>query len=69
MTEKSKTKVETVKRAIIVPPALAEKIVALFAEMPRKFSSVIDPVLQEFMMCSQADVTLTPTEEPEKSEK
>jgi len=56
----------TVKGAVIVPPQLAEKVVGLFSELPRKFSPMIDPILQEFMQCSQADVVLTPTPDTSK---
>ena len=70
MSEKTKVpETVTVKGAIIVPPQLAEKIMSLFGEMPRKFSSVIDPIIQEFMSCSQADVVLNPKEQQEEKPK
>jgi len=69
MKRDEKKETVTVKGAIIVPPQLAEKLVGLFAELPRKFSPTIDPILQEFLQCSQADVVLTTTEEPKESEK
>lgn len=66
MAEKKEVEPTTVKGAVVVPPQLAEKIIALFGEMPRKFSGVIDPIMQEFLHCAQADVTLTPPKETEK---
>jgi len=66
MKRGEKKETVSIKGAIIVPPQLAEKMVTMFSELPRKFSPMIDPILQEFMKCSQADVTITPPEESEK---
>ena len=66
-TKEKAEKPRTIKGALIVEQSLAQRIVAIFDEMPRRYSSIIDPVHAAFTQCPVADVTLN--SEPEKETK
>ena len=65
-TEKKTSTAKEIKGAVILTPELAKRVMAIFDEMPRRYSNLIDPVAVELMQCPQADVSL---KEPEKEEK
>ena len=67
-TEDVKTKDVKFENAVIVPAELADKIMAVFFELPRKFNQLLDPLSEELSRCYRSNVELkvreTPDEEP-----
>lgn len=61
-TTKKVVEPRVIKNALIVDQQLAQRIMAIFDEMPRRYSGLIDPVQAEFARCPIADVTLNDKE-------
>ena len=55
---KEKLATTTIKGAVILTPELAERILSLFNELPRRFSPLVDPIQKEFLSSAMGDVTL-----------
>lgn len=61
--QKSEKAPEIIKGALVLRPETVRKILGIFDEMPRRYSTMIDPVINEMMGSPIADITVTEKEE------